>query len=97
MRLTQLKKMGRRRDRTQRLLSDIRYKFITLKGSVPEEIVRVSQEYQVADIVMGKRGHQRWQQVRVGSVSQAVLETTSIPVILVEDRQNEFAVKSHNL
>ncbi|MEQ9356112.1 MAG: universal stress protein [Coleofasciculus chthonoplastes F2-STO-03] len=89
--------MGRRRDRTQRLLSDIRYKFITLKGSVPEEIVRVAQEYQVADIVMGKRGHQRWQQVRVGSVSQAVLETTSIPVILVEDRQNEFAVKSHNL
>gem|GEM_PF-6112535 len=85
------------RDRTQRLLSDIRYKFITIKGSIPEEIVRVAQEYQVADIVMGKRGHQPWQQVRVGSVSQAVLEISFIPVILVEDPQNELAVKSRRV
>ncbi|MEQ9355002.1 cation:proton antiporter [Coleofasciculus chthonoplastes] len=84
------------RDRTQRFLSDIRYKFITIKGSIPEEIVRVAQEYQVADIVMGKRGHQPWQQVRVGSVSQAVLEISYIPVILVEDPQNELAVKSRS-
>ncbi len=33
---------------------------------------------------MGKRGHQPWEQVLVGSVSQAVLETSTIPVILVE-------------
>ena len=33
---------------------------------------------------MGKRGHQPWEQVLVVSVSQAVLETSTIPVILVE-------------
>ena len=72
------------RDRTQKLLSDIRHQFITITGSVPEEIMRVSQEYQVTDIVMGKRGHKPWQQVLVGSVSQTVIENSSIPVILVE-------------
>lgn len=71
---------------TQKLLSDIRYQFITVTGSIPEEIIRAAQHYQVTDIIMGKRGHQPWEQVLVGSVSQAVLETSLIPVILVEDR-----------
>jgi solute carrier family 9B (sodium/hydrogen exchanger), member 1/2 len=73
------------RSKAQRLLADIRYKFITVTGSVPEQIVRVAQDYRVAEIVMGKRGHQPWEQVVVGSVSQAVLESSPIPVILVED------------
>ncbi|MEC4818614.1 MAG: cation:proton antiporter [Scytonema sp. PMC 1069.18] len=72
------------RSQAQRLLADIRHKFITTTGSTPEEIVRFAREYQVAEIVMGKRGHQPWNQVLVGSVSQAVLESSSIPVILVE-------------
>ncbi|MER3493875.1 MAG: sodium:proton antiporter [Mastigocladus sp. ERB_26_2] len=72
-------------EKSQRLLADIRHKFITITGSVPEEIVRVAQEYRVADIVIGKRGHQPWDEVLVGSVSQAVLESSLIPVILVED------------
>lgn len=70
---------------SQRLLADIRHKFITVTGSVPEEIIRVAQDYRVADIVIGKRGHQSWDEVLLGSVSQAVLESSSIPVILVED------------
>ncbi|NMG07154.1 cation:proton antiporter [Brasilonema sp. UFV-L1] len=73
------------RSKVQRLLADIRHKFITTTGSVPEEIVRFAQDYRVAEIVMGKRGHQPWNQVLVGSVSQAVLESSPIPVILVED------------
>jgi len=76
------------RDRTQKLLSDIRHQFITISGSVPEEIMRVAQQYQVTDIVMGKRGHRPWEQVLVGSVSQAVIQNSFIPVILVEDRKN---------
>lgn len=84
------------RDRTQKLLSDIRYQFITIPGSVPKEIVRVAQEYQVTDIVMGKRGHQPWGQVLIGSVSQAVLETSPISVILVEDGNNQLRFKSGN-
>ncbi|MFQ4144931.1 cation:proton antiporter [Chlorogloeopsis sp. ULAP02] len=75
------------REKTQRLLADIRYKFLAITGSIPEEIIRVAQNYQVADIVIGKRGHQPWDEVLVGSVSQAVLESSPIPVILVEDER----------
>lgn len=71
---------------SRRLLADIRYEFLCLSGSVPEEIVRVAQARQVTDIIMGKRGHQPWASVLVGSVSQAVLETTPIPVILIESQ-----------
>ncbi|MEW5859001.1 MAG: cation:proton antiporter [Cyanobacteriota bacterium] len=84
------------RDRTQKFLSDIRYQFITIPGSVPKEIVRVAQEYKVTDIVMGKRGHQPWEQVLIGSVSQAVLETSPISVILVEDGNNQLRFTSRN-
>ncbi|MBD2562008.1 MULTISPECIES: cation:proton antiporter [Nostoc] len=74
-------------EKSQRILADIRHKFITVAGSVPEEIIRVAQDYRVADIVMCKRGHQPWDEVLVGSVSQAVLESSPIPVILVEDER----------
>ena len=69
---------------TSQLLLDIPHQFLTITGSIPEEIIRLAQEYQVTDIIMGKRGHQPWKQVLVGSVSQAVLETSTIPVIIVE-------------
>ena len=59
---------------SQRLLADIRHQFVTVTGSIPEEIIRIAQDKQVTDIVMGKKG----------SVSQAVLESSSIPVILVD-------------
>jgi len=68
----------------QRILSDIRYEFLSLSGTVPEEIIRVAQARQVTYIAIGKRGHQPWEEVLVGSVSQAVLETSPIPVLLVE-------------
>ena len=68
----------------QRILSDIRYEFLSLSGTVPEEIIRVAQARQVTYIAIGKRGHQPWEEVLVGSVSQAVLESSPIPVILVE-------------
>ncbi|MEG4861338.1 cation:proton antiporter [Microcoleus sp. K1-B6] len=71
-------------EQAQRILSDIRYEFLSLSGTVTEEIVRVAQARQVTDIVIGKRGHQPWEEVLVGSVSQAVLESSPIPVILVE-------------
>ncbi len=70
---------------TRRLLSDIRYQFVTVTGSVPEQIIRVAQDYKVSEIVMGKRGHQPWEKVLIGSVSQAVIESSPVPVILVED------------
>jgi len=65
---------------SQRLLADIRYRVLTTVGNTPEEIVRVAQEWNATEIVLGKRGHR---DVLVGSVSQAVLETSPIPVVMV--------------
>ncbi|GGA38337.1 sodium:proton antiporter [Okeania sp. KiyG1] len=74
------------RQQTKQLLADIRYRFVTVAGVVSEEIVSVAQEYGVAEIVMGKRGHRLWENVLVGSVSQAVLEKSLIPVVVVEKK-----------
>lgn len=73
------------KDRTQRLLADVRHRLITVTGSVPEEILRVAEAYQVTEIIVGKRGQAPWQTAIVGSVSQAVLESSSIPVVVVEN------------
>ena len=72
------------RQQTRQLLADIRYRFLIVGGVVSEEIVSVAREYGVAEIVMGKRGHRLWENVLVGSVSQAVLERSLIPVVVVE-------------
>jgi solute carrier family 9B (sodium/hydrogen exchanger), member 1/2 len=71
----------------KQLLSDIKYEIVTTTGAVPEEIIRVAQEHHATAIVMGKRGNQPWEQVLIGSVSQAVLEASLIPVILLENRE----------
>ena len=74
----------------QNLLSDIRYKFITVTGTITEEIIHIAQEHHATAIVMGKRGYQPWEKVLIGSVSQAVLEASPIPVILVENRYTNY-------
>jgi solute carrier family 9B (sodium/hydrogen exchanger), member 1/2 len=71
---------------THQVLADIRHRFITTTGSVPEQIIQVAQDHQATEIIMGKRGHQPWEKVLVGSVSQAVVEASLIPVMLVESR-----------
>ncbi|MBD1874435.1 cation:proton antiporter [Nodosilinea sp. FACHB-131] len=73
------------RQRTKQCLADIRHRFITTSGPVPEEIVRVAQECGAAEIVVGKRGDRTLDKVLVGSVSQAVLETSLLPVVVVAD------------
>ena len=65
-------------------LADIRHQFITASGAIAPEILQTAQSYKVAEIVMGKRGHRPLEAVLVGSVSQAVLETSQLPVVLVE-------------
>ena len=69
---------------TQRLMLDIQHQFVTVNGAISEAILMVAHQYQASEIVMGKRGHRPWQQVFVGSVSRAILATSSIPVLLVE-------------
>jgi NhaP-type Na+/H+ or K+/H+ antiporter len=74
----------RLRHGTQRILADIRYQFVTVHGSVPEAIVRTAEDHGVAEIVIGKRGHRPLGEVWLGSVSQAVLESSTMPVMVVE-------------
>ncbi len=69
---------------TKRVLADIRYRFITTYGSIPEEIVRIAQDHGVAEIVLGKCGHGLLDEIWVGSVSQAVLESSTLPVVVVK-------------
>jgi NhaP-type Na+/H+ or K+/H+ antiporter/nucleotide-binding universal stress UspA family protein len=69
----------------KRRLADIRYRFVTANGSVPEAIVHIAQDLAITEIVMGKRGDRPLEnELFVGSVSQTVLETTPLPVIIVE-------------
>jgi len=84
MRMDDPSGVERLRAQAKRILADIRYRFIVVNGSVPEEIVRAAQDYGVAEIVMGKRGHRPLDEVLVGSVSQAVLESSTKPVVIVE-------------
>ncbi|AUT04383.1 sodium:proton antiporter [Nostoc sp. CENA543] len=72
----------------KKILSDIRYEFITVNGAIPETIIQIAETYQATAIIMGKRGHQPWEKVLIGSVSQAVLESSQIPVILLENHTN---------
>lgn len=77
------------RQLTQRLLADIPYRFLTANDIVANAIVETAQYHQVSDIIMGKRGHQPLEEVLLGSNSQAVLERSPIPVILVEENNHE--------
>ncbi|MDE5095024.1 MAG: cation:proton antiporter [Trichodesmium sp. St11_bin5] len=72
------------RQQTRQLLADIRHQFITVAGDASEEIIFIAQEYGAAEIVIGKKGDRLWDNVLVGSVSQAVLEKSLIPVVVVE-------------
>lgn len=65
------------------LLADIRHRFITVEGAIPEEILRVSQEFQASEIIMGRHGQAGWSRMLIGSVSQTILETSPIPVVIV--------------
>lgn len=66
-------------------LADIRHQFVTASGSVAAAIIQTAQTHGATEIVMGKRGHRSRQEVCVGSVSQAVLAASSVPVVVVED------------
>ncbi len=69
---------------TQQILADIRHQFQIVSGPVVEEILRAADGYQASEIVIGKREQSPLDQVWVGSVSRAVLESSSIPVLVVD-------------
>ncbi|MDA0265753.1 MAG: cation:proton antiporter [Cyanobacteria bacterium] len=77
-------KVARLQQQVQQRLADIRHRFVTTGGIVPEAIVQAAQDHGVAEIVMGKRGDRSLDEVLIGSVSQTVLETSPLPVVIVE-------------
>ena len=62
-------------------LADISYQYLTRTGNIAEVIIEVARTQQVTAIVIGKQG--QGQRLLMGSVSQAVLETSPIPVTVV--------------
>ena len=72
----------------QDLLLDIRHQFITINGPIPEAIQRMADIHNVTEIIMGHRDHKSWQMAFTGSVSQSVLETSQIPVLVIEDESS---------
>jgi NhaP-type Na+/H+ or K+/H+ antiporter len=78
----------------KQILADIRHEVMIQPGVVPEEIVRVAEVRQVTDVVIGKRGHQPWEDVIIGSVSQTVMETSPIPVIMVDREDVQISASS---
>ncbi|GAB4359532.1 MAG: cation:proton antiporter [Cyanophyceae cyanobacterium] len=72
------------RSQIARTLADIRHQFITRTDPIPEAILTAAEQYQVSEIILGKRGDRAIDQVLMGSVSQAILEASPIPVLLVD-------------
>ncbi len=68
----------------KQILADIRYRFLVVDGSPVDTILDTAAHYQATGIIMGKRGHSPLKQVLLGSISQAVLESSPIPVTIVE-------------
>ncbi|NET71978.1 MAG: universal stress protein [Sphaerospermopsis sp. SIO1G2] len=72
----------------KKILADIQYRLIIKKGDIPTEIIRTAEDYLATEIIMGKRGHKSRDKVLIGSVSQAILAGSSVPIILIENNQN---------
>ncbi|WP_126147556.1 cation:proton antiporter [Synechococcus elongatus] len=65
-------------------LADIRYQFWLREGAIPETINRCAQEWQADEIILGKHEQSHRPEMRLGSVSQALLDVSTVPMILVE-------------
>jgi solute carrier family 9B (sodium/hydrogen exchanger), member 1/2 len=68
----------------QQYLADIRHQVLIQPGVVAETILDIAQTYNATEILIGKRGHRPLAEVILGSVSQTVLETSPIPVLVLE-------------
>lgn len=69
---------------TRQKLADIRHEFITAEGAIAPEIVKLAEAYGATEIVIGKRSDQASGHTLIGSVSQAVLASSQLPVVVVE-------------
>ncbi|MEM9512909.1 MAG: universal stress protein, partial [Cyanobacteria bacterium P01_E01_bin.48] len=72
------------RARSRRYLRDIRHQILVVEGAIPEAIVETAVDIGASEIVIGKRSRTGSDRLLLGSVSQAVLETSPIPTIVIE-------------
>ncbi|AHB87626.1 monovalent cation:proton antiporter-1 (CPA1) family [Thermosynechococcus sp. NK55a] len=70
-------------------LADIRYRFIMTAGPITEAILSTAALYNVTEIILGKHGQNHSQKgfkrVFMGSVCQTILESSTRPVLIVEE------------
>ena len=71
------------RQRVGQILADVQHRVQIASGPVVEEILHAAYRYEASEIVIGKRDQSPLGQVLMGSVSRSVLESSSIPVIVV--------------
>lgn len=71
------------REKTKTLLADINHRFIVKEGSISEEILGLAQEYQATEIILGQKTNIS-NPILTDTISQTVLETSTIPVMLVK-------------
>ncbi|MBE9195457.1 cation:proton antiporter [Synechocystis sp. LEGE 06083] len=83
------------REQTKQILADIRHQFIVTEGVVPEQILRIAQEQGVGEIILGKRGHSVLDDLLLGSVSQYLLATSVLPVMVVESEDRVSLSRPH--
>jgi nucleotide-binding universal stress UspA family protein len=57
---------------------------ILAHGDVPRTIVATAAEQQCDGIVLGSRGSSGWKRLMLGSISNAVIVTTVLPVLVVK-------------
>ncbi len=62
---------------TKQILSDISHQFITVQGSVSEEIIRAADVHNASEIIIGKSNL-----ASLDSVTQAVLQSSSRPIVI---------------
>ena len=72
----------------RRRLVDIRHEVLICPGVIPETIVEVAQARSVSDIIIGQPQHRPWDNLLKDSISQTVLETSPIPVILAKPQES---------
>ena len=69
--------------KADRLLADIPHQFIADLGKPAQRIAQAAREYQIDEIIMGKRGHQSTMK-QVGSTTRAVVGAIDYPVVIVD-------------
>ncbi|MGB3199689.1 MAG: cation:proton antiporter [Nodosilinea sp.] len=69
---------------TRQYLADIRYRLDIRPGVVSELIVKTAQDCAATEIILGKRSSGSLEAMLLGSVSRTVLESSPLPVLVVD-------------